>query len=617
MRSIISVIICIVILVHHGIGQLTPLTSEIGINHTYFDVGLNGGGVAFLDYDNDGDEDLYLTKGFGRDKFYENNGDGTFTDMTDMVGLQITDRSYTMGVIAGDVDNDGYRDLFITTWDGTGSRFGVNILFKNNGDKTFTDVWTQENATDGAWSSSATFVDHNNDGLLDLYVLNFIFESGFTVDEQGGFLGYDHDCFENRFYINKGNFEFEEATQAVGLGDVGCGLGVTATDFDGDHDMDIYIANDFGEFVEPNAMYRNDGGTFTKVESNGADVGMYGMGIATGDIDNDLDVDLYVTNIGRNVLLRNTDGNFSDVTTESQCENQWIVQDSLRTTGWGTLFVDVDHDMDLDLVVNNGYQPVEEFILTGPADPNKLYLNDGNGNFEDQSDMWNFADVNVAKGLAYSDYDQDGDIDIFSVVMNDNLSGIPPASTMYRNEYAGENNWFQVKLEGTTVNRDAIGSKVYVYLGEEALYREINGGSSHCSHSSIIAHFGIGSHEEIDSVKIIWAGGEYEQTFGGFGANQQIKLKEGNPTSTNTIDKSSTYSLSPNPTQDYIRLVGQLEVGTELKLVNTEGKIMRQLIVEDESSSIRIDISMLPSGMYFLQGRQENAFIIKSFVVIK
>lgn len=616
----IFVVICTILLGYAASGvcqTFTPLHSQIGIDHTYFDVGLNGGGVAFVDYDNDGDEDMYVTTGFGRDEFYENNGDGTFTDVSVDVGLRITESSYTMGVIAGDVDNDGYRDLFVTTWDGSGSRFGENILFKNNGDKTFTNVWAQDNATDGAWSSSATFIDYNNDGLLDIYVLNFILDSGFLVDENGDFLAYDHDCFENRFYINRGDFVFEEATNAVGLSDVGCGLGVTATDYDNDNDMDIYIANDFGEFVETNTFYRNENGRFTKDESNGANVGMYGMGIAAGDIDNDLDVDLYITNIGRNVLLRNDNGEFTDITTQSRCENEWIIEDSLRTTGWGTLLVDVDHDMDLDLVVNNGYQPVEEFILTGKADPNKLYLNDGTGTFSDQSVVSGFEDVNIAKGLGYSDYDLDGDLDFFSVVMNDNLSGVAPASTLYRNEYSGDQNWFQVKLEGTTVNRDAIGSKVYIYLGDDTLYREINGGSSHCSHSSLVAHFGIGDHELIDSVRVIWAGGMQQQSFASFDANQRIKLKEGNSTAVSLIERNNLYKVYPSPASKFMKLQGPLPSGTKIQMVSASGSIRYQTRIDSQTDIIEISTADMPAGMYYIRVITDKQYAIKSAVIMR
>ena len=199
-----------------------------------------------------------------------------------------------------DLDNDGYREILVTTgWD------EPNMLLYNNGDGTFTDVTASAGLIgDTAYSTSATFGDFNLDGWLDIYVSNWVDSIGVLHDSLWTVVGYSHRGFANFLYINNGDGTFSEVAQATGAGDMGCGLATSATDYDNDGDIDLYNANDFGEWVIPNVLLRNDGTTFTDVSApSGADIAMYGMGIAVGDYDHDLDLDYYVTNIGANALF--------------------------------------------------------------------------------------------------------------------------------------------------------------------------------------------------------------------------------------------------------------------------------------------------------------------------
>ncbi len=489
------------------------ISEQAGIDFLYREVAGLGGGVAFVDYDNDGDEDLFITGGEEAGRFYRNEGAGTYSDQTNTAGLHITNLYYTTGVVAGDLDNDGYRDLFVTTWYGESLQDfeARNLLFHNNGDGTFTEMGQFAGILEGAISMGSTLLDIDQDGYLDIYVTNYVEESGFLYNEIGQVIGFDHTCYPNFFYHNNGDGTFTERAQELGIDDSGCGFAAVGTDYNQDGQIDLYVANDFGEWLPNNALFENEGNTaFLDVSiPSGADLGLYGMGIAQGDYDHDQDLDIYVTNIGRNVLLKNNgDGTYSDQTTLAGVENIFSV-DTALATGWGTLFMDYDHDTYEDLFVANGLIPTASFIPTSIIDPNKAYHNNGDGSFADLSDSLGFNDSDRGRGLAYSDIDLDGDLDLCLIII-EGSGDLEAKVRLYRNNTENDHNWLQVKLTGTTSNRDAIGSTVWLYADDLVLMREISGGSSHCSHSSIIAHFGLGEHETVDSLRIDWIGGSSE-----------------------------------------------------------------------------------------------------------
>ena len=499
-----------------GLGQgFTEESTSAGIEHVHVGPMLMGGGAAFLDFDMDGYEDLYLTGGVASDKLFRNNGNGTFTDVTLSAGITGTDSLNTMGVVAGDIDNDGFREIFVTTWDGY-----ANVLFQNNGNGTFQNISTAAGIADTALSVSATLGDVNKDGLLDIYVGNYVNLSVIASNV------FDYTCYANYLYINNGNNTFTESGLSYGVADTGCALAVALTDYDDSRDLDIYLANDFGKWVLPNALYDNNYPTPNHsniATSAGVNDSIYGMGIAIGDYDEDGDFDYYITNLGRNVLRQNQgNGTFADYTDTAGVSNTYT-DSTFMAVGWGTAFFDYDNDTYLDLIVSNGFIPADSFIYNTPNNPNKLFRNTGGTAFQDLSDSTGFNDTTIGRGLAIGDYNYDGYMDVVvGVVYNDtsNVSG----TLVYNNEEQG-NNWFKLSLQGVLTNRDAFGSHVVVYAGGRKFIREVDGGSSHLSHSSSTLHFGLGSVQIIDSIAVHWLNGGTD-TMINIGTNQEVHVIE-------------------------------------------------------------------------------------------
>lgn len=491
----------------------TEVSSQAGLGGRMFSVTMIGGGCAFFDYDNDGWLDIYLVGGLNPDRLYHNNRDGTFTEKAMFIGFGITATLYTMGVVTGDIDNDGWRDVFVTTV-GVGQSFHnlmPNLLFHNNRNGTFTDISHQAGIRDSSWSVAATMGDYNQDGYLDIHVVNYVDSLGFIEDSiTGDIIGYKHKGHRNFLYRNNGNNTFTNVAASMQVDDRGTGLATAFTDYDNDYDADIFTVNDFGEWIVPNRLYQNNfpANSFTDVSAaSGADIGIYGMGIATGDYDEDGDLDYYFTNIGEKVLLNNSgSGTFTDVAAAAGVANGTI--DTLNTTGWGCGFLDYDNDTWLDLFVANGYIPVAEFIATGEKDPKKLFKNNMDGTFTDVSVMEGVSDSSKGRGFAYGDYDNDGDLDMLVLVTEEDL--VFPNNEhvlLFRNDIANGYNWLKLQLRGTTSNRDGFGSRVEAYAGGRKWIREIDGGSSFASQHSSIAHFGLGSFTAVDSVVVIWPGG--------------------------------------------------------------------------------------------------------------
>jgi len=489
------------------------VSRQAGIDFLVYSPTQIGGGCAFFDYDNDGWLDIYITGGLHRDLLYHNNQDGTFTETGIQAGLWITAYFYTMGVVTGDIDNDGYRDIFVTTL-GIGSSYHSykpNFLFRNNGNGTFTDISQQAGITNSAWSVSATMGDYNLDGFLDIYVANYVDTVDFIFDPQTqDVIGYNHSGFPNFLYLNNGNRTFTTVASALRVDDDGTGLAAVFTDYDNDRDPDIYVVNDFGAWVSPNRLYVNNypANSFTDVSVvSGADAAIYGMGIAIGDYDEDDDLDYYITNIGENVFLQNNgSGFFSDVAAAAGVANGH--SGSLLTTGWGAAFLDYDNDTWLDLFVSNGHIPAASFIATTEKDPKKLYRNNTDGTFADVSVSEGVSDSSIARGCAMGDYDNDGDLDLLVVVIEEDTAFTNDEHTLlYRNDIANGNHWLKVKLQGTQSNRDGFGSRVEAYSNGRKWIREIDGGSSHASQHSTIAHFGLGNSTTLDSVVVLWSRG--------------------------------------------------------------------------------------------------------------
>ena len=520
----------------------TDATAEAGIHfsHTngargdyHFPETLGSGG-AFIDYDSDGDLDLYLVNSgnwpnsqlpqSATSVFYENNGDGTFRDVTSMTGAKNAG-NYGHGVACADYDNDGDTDLYITN-------FGRNVLYRNNGDGTFTDVTKAAGVGDPLWSSSATFVDADRDGYLDLYVVNYVqysLEALYPPCTDNGVRGYCHPKYyqgaPDRLYRNNGDGTFTDVTKASGINDPGGpfhgkGLGVVAADFDKDGWPDLYVAND----DTPNYLFYNKGdGTFAEIGvlagcAYSVDgIAQGGMGVDVGDYNGNGFLDIFVTNFSyeTNTLYQNNgDGTFTDVSYKAH-----IGEESYLLLGFGTGFLDYDNDGHLDLFVANGhiFEHVEQMtdMITYPQ-PNQLFRNAGKNTFTETA----FEPIlRVSRGAIFGDYDNDGDVDIVTT----NLNG---KARLWRNEWGNRRNWLRIKTVGTTSNRDGIGAQVTVTAGDDTQLREVRTGYSYLCSNDPRVFFGMSDQDTVASVKIRWPSG-IVQSVENVPVNQEIVITEG------------------------------------------------------------------------------------------
>lgn len=516
----------------------TDVTESAGIHFKHTDGATGefhlpetlGAGGAFLDYDDDGDLDLYLVNSAAPSVLYRNNGDGTFIDVTATAGVS-NRGSYGHGVACGDYDNDGYVDIYVTN-------FGTNRLYHNNGDGTFTDVTPKSGTGDARWSSSATFFDYNSDGTLDLYVVNYLnykldvsyppcFETpAFGVTEK--VRGYCHPKnFEgapDSLYRNNGDGTFTDVTEAANVRDpggmfLGKGLGVVAADFDADGNPDLYIAND----DTPNYLFYNRGdGTFAEIAiltgcAYSADgIAQAGMGVDAGDYNGDGFLDLFVTNFSyeTNTLYRNNgDGTFTDVSYKAQ-----LGEESYLSLGFGTGFFDADNDGHLDIFVANGhiFPTVEQTTdVLSYKQANQFFWNQGDATFAEVR----FDDrPAVSRGTLFGDYDNDGDTDLLVTQLNGTV-------TFLRNESQTANNWLRLKLIGTRSNRDGIGTRITVTIGSESQTREVHSGSSYLSRNDPRVLLGVGGQEIVDKLEIRWQSGVV-QVLEHLAVNQELVVTE-------------------------------------------------------------------------------------------
>ena len=493
-----------------------------------------GAGCAFLDYDADGWQDVLLVNGMDwpghkRERstlrLYRNNRNGTFTDVTLAAGLDI--ELYGMGVAVGDWNNDGFPDLLVTS-------VGQNRLFRNSGKGTFVDV-TKTSGLGGrsAFSTSALWFDFDRDGLLDLFVCNYVrwsAEHDVFCSADGKQKSY---CTPEAYrgdtcwlFRNRGNGTFEDVTATSGIFDSSSkSLGVTMLDDDQDGWPDLMVAND----TQPNKLYRNlRNGTFKEV---GVQAGVAfsadgraraGMGIDAADFDNSGRMGVAVTNFDNEMagLYRSLGpGLYEDV-----AKAAGVGMASRNRLGFGCLFVDLDLDGAVDLVIANGH--IDEAVRTmrtgaGHAQPPLLFQNLGNGKFQDVAAAAGeeFARARVGRGLAYGDFDRDGDLDLLMTTNNG------PA-VLFRNDQASGNRSVRFTLVGTKSNRDAIGARVRVFLGGTSQSRMVKTGSSYLSQSELPVTFGVGRRDAVDRVVIDWPSGRTEE-FKGVQAGRAYECTEG------------------------------------------------------------------------------------------
>jgi enediyne biosynthesis protein E4 len=478
-----------------------------------------GSGCAFLDYDGDGWQDILLVNGAdwpGHHKqrstlhLYRNNRNGTFSDVTRAAGLDI--EMYGMGVAVGDCNNDGFPDIFITC-------VGQSRLFRNTGKGTFVDVTRASGlGPRTAFSTSAMWLDFDRDGLLDLFVGNYVRWS----EEQDVFCSLDGRqksyCTPEAYrgdtswlFRNRGNGTFEDVTATCGIFDsTSKALGVALIDHDQDGWPDIFLAND----TQPNKLYRNQrNGTFKDialqvgVALSGDGKARAGMGVDAADVDNSGTSSLAVTNFEGEMIglyRRGPSGAYRDVAASAG-----VGFPSRNRLGFGCVFADLDLDGRLDLVTANGH--IDDTVRNirgniGHAQQPQLFLNQGSGRFRDASSVVGpaFTQPRVGRGLAVGDFDGDGDLDLLMTTNNG-------SAVLLRNDQTAGNRSVRFRLVGTSSNRDAIGSTVRIFLDGITQTRMVRSGSSYLSQSELPVTFGVGRRDRIARAVITWPNGRTEE----------------------------------------------------------------------------------------------------------
>ena len=499
--------------------NFTEVAISKGLDYIYPGIDMIdiGTGITVVDVNNDGWDDVFQPAGIFKSKLWINNK-GVFEDRTSDYFSTFLDTLIIQSAISGDFDNDGFTDLFICNF-GNGVGNGDKkspILFKNNNGKKFLPVF-KDIFNDLGFYTAASWGDINNDGFIDLYLTNYLSIMNHKYFSKDSIRGFDPSCSENKFYFNLRGKGFIETSKKYNLNDDGCGLSASFTDYDNDGDVDLMLMNDFGEWNHKgNLLFRNEfpKDSFTNISiESGFYKEMYGMGIGIGDYDNDGDVDYYITNIGENSLLNNNGkGGFNSIAKEMHMDNTWI-NDSLKTTSWSPLFFDVDHDGDLDLYVSTGNVKTMT-PRTAIKDPNKFYLNTGNGSFIDASNVSKVDDILSHRGAAFFDFDHDGDLDIISTVIKmgwADFGGMDQRIKLFRNDLKKNKNrnWIGFKLIGhDLINKEGIGSHIEIEVKGAKQIREVDGGSAHSSQSTKTVYFGVGKNKKIDTLNVKWIGGK-------------------------------------------------------------------------------------------------------------
>jgi hypothetical protein len=497
-------------------------------------------GLALLDYDGDGLIDIYFLNGAPlrgtvvdrppTNALYRNLGGWKFADVTEEAG--VGDPGFGLGVAAADYDNDGDPDLYV-------NNYGPNVLCSNNGDGTFTDVTDQAGVAAGEnVGAGACFLDMDGDGDLDLYVANYVdFTYGNhvhkTVDGVHVYAGpMEFSPVPDVLYRNNGDGTFTDVSRQSGVADqAGTGMGTVCADHDQDGDTDVFVLND----VAGNFLFQNDGaGHFREV---GVSVGLAfnvdgqelgSMGVDCGDYDNDGWLDFFMTSYVAElpVLYRNLgDGFFQDVTQVTGAGGGCQPH-----VNWGTGLVDLDNDGDRDLFIACGHlQDNSEFYegFSGFEVRNVLLMNTGDGKFVDVSgDCGNgLLPEFSSRGAAFDDLDSDGDVDV--VVLNSR--GKP---TILRNDSKNGHHWLQVRLQGVDSNRDGVGARVKVVAGDLTQIGEVHSGRSYQSHYGMRLHFGLGARDRVDRVEVRWIGGGIDR-LDDVDADQRVTIVEGSTPANN------------------------------------------------------------------------------------
>lgn len=533
--------------------------------------------VNWIDVNNDGFVDCFISNGPSggqNNMLYLNNGAGNFTTVTN--DIIVNDNQPSDGSTWADCDNDGDIDCYVANWYNT-----TNMFYTNNGSGTFTKEAGIID-TSGGYCETASWGDYDNDGLLDLYVTN---SAGLN---------------KNLLFHNIGNNFFTKITTGAMVTDIFDSRSVNWTDIDNDSDLDLFVSN---ESNQNENIYRNDGaGVFTKVTS-GSLVNNVGntMSSAWGDYDNDGDLDIFLTNDGgSNALFRN-DGNFvfTKITTDTVSNT--------NAHSFSCAWSDIDNDGDIDLFVTNSFS-------TPTLQLNFLYLNNGNASFTRVNNTAPATDLDWSYGCAFGDYDNDGFEDL--AVATCRYNSIDRVDLLYHND-GNLNNWITIKLVGTTTNKSAIGTKIRIKAIINGLavwqMRELSAQSAYCGENDLRAHFGLSTATVIDSIKIEWLGGSPE-FFLSVPANQFITITQGLGISGITTNElENTITVFPNPAQTILNI--KLASNSEKKPISYEIFDSKDSVVSNGIiHGFSINIENLPNGTYVLKLKFKEGIVTKSFI---
>jgi len=559
-------------------------------------------GVVLFDYNNDGLDDIYLNGGERPHQLYKNLGEFKFERVTETAGLdEITSNIY--GANAADLDNDGWEDLVLTTGEGMHT-----LLLQNNQDGTFSDI-TKESGleTNQYWGTSITFADFNLDGFLDFYIGNYAKNPEIPLDGDPR-----KGAYPNELYLSTNQpFKYEEVAVQKGIAGKGFTLAVMAMDLDQDFDTDLYVVNDFGTGInEGNRYFENDGANnfIEKSVDKGLDLRIFGMGVSAGDYDKDGDVDLYISDLTVNHFLQQqSDGTFINVVKENLAHGNHV--------SWGASFFDSNNNSELDLFMPNGAVIGEE------AQPTQFYENI-NGKFL-ETQFHNVAPPLFSRGMALSDLDNDGDLDVIvnNTTEKDTL-GLQPIP-IYRNTANlrfQENGFLFIDLEGETINKNAYGSIIKLHLsnGQTLMRMNYNGGAYLSRHSGKM-HFGLGT-SAIDSLEVFWSNGERD-IFINIPRNAWIKINEisgwelekGNKIT--SLGKKEALFIDIYPTKVSNKLTIDLSKITQMvniHILDTSGKIIKELAL-DAGKKHQVDLSrfLFNSNIYLLRIIYRNQVFTK------
>ncbi|MAV70230.1 MAG: hypothetical protein CMG04_05620 [Candidatus Marinimicrobia bacterium] len=557
----------------------TDITNESGISFS----GMSEG-VCVFDYNNDDFDDILFTTRNGSSlHLYRNQGDMIFSDVSfeSNIGMMMEART----AVAGDYDNDGDLDIFV------GATLGSSVFFQNNGDGTFQDITTLVGINVQDQVRGCSWVDYNNDGFLDLYV-GLLYPS-------------------NKLFKNNGDNTFIEVAQNIGAaGPLAAGIimGLGFIDYDRDGDQDLFITQDNNN---GNILLRNDNGFFSDISAiSNTNLEVMGMGVAFGDINRDGLFDFYTTNLYENSLMLNSEeGVFLDISASSRTE------DIPGSMGWGTFFFDVNNDGWVDLYNNN------ETAFGGVF--NSILINGGDSTFNMLGQESGAVINNNGYGSAFSDFDQDGDLDMVLVGHSSSVGSI----NLLRND-SDQNNWVIFSLRQPNYNVFSIGSTIELHHEGISQLNFISAGNGYCSQNTLDVHFGMANITTIDSVVIYWPDG-YREIFMQSEINKKNYLSRGFGIATTTlkidkpvIDNFTFNSIYPNPFNNstIINILSNSDDPIRLNIYDIRGNLVKTIKKDDikkDNNLIVLDLKGKSSGNYVISILSKNNSISKTVTFLK